>query len=183
MPTPTATTAPSTHPLPRQRPHEPGQEARVRTRYPVTGVGPHHDVGAGHAGLPAQRVNPLFGAPDPLVRELLPADPQDLDFDPADAERMAQLPVGSWVEFTGEDGSAQPAKLSWVSPISRRLLFVNRRGVRFCVASAEELAAMIRSGRLVVREINTAFEHAMHQVLGKLNAQSEQELSFDHFAA
>ena len=113
----------------------------------------------------------------------LSADPQDLDFDPADADRVSQLPVGTWVEFLAEDGSSQPAKLSWVSPISRRLLFVNRRGVRFCVASAEELAAMIRAGRLSIREINTAFEHAMHQVLGKLNANGREELDFEHFAA
>lgn len=113
----------------------------------------------------------------------LSADPQDLDFDPAEADRVAQLPVGTWVEFLAEDGTSQPAKLSWVSPISRRLLFVNRRGVRFCVASAEELAAMIRAGRLSIREINTAFEHAMHQVLGKLNANSREELDFEHFAA
>ena len=114
----------------------------------------------------------------------LSSNPEDLDFDPADAERIAQLAVGSWVEFTGEDGAAQPAKLSWVSPISRRLLFVNRRGVRFCVASAAELAAMMREGRLAIRHVDTAFEHAMHQVLGKLGAGEEGlTLTPEQFAA
>src|SRR5690606_5535515 len=110
------------------------------------------------------------------------SDPTELDFDPADAERIAQLAVGTWVEFTSEDGSCQPAKLSWVSPISRRLLFVNRRGIRFCVASAEELASMMRSGHLAIRQVNTAFEAAMHQVLGKLGAD-DQGLSPAQFAA
>ena len=68
----------------------------------------------------------------------------------------------------GEDHMPQPAKLSWVSPISNRLLFVNRRGMRVCAASAEELAVMLKQGKLTLRQIDTAFERAMTQVLGKL---------------
>ena len=63
-----------------------------------------------------------------------------------------------------------PAKLSWVSPISNRMLFVNRRGLRYCVASPEELAAMMRAGRLNIRQTDAAFEHAMSQVLGRLRS-------------
>ena len=37
----------------------------------------------------------------------------------------------------------EPAKVSWISPISGRLLLVNRRGIRVLVASVEELAAMV----------------------------------------
>jgi len=88
--------------------------------------------------------------------------------DPADVERIRKLEVGNWVEMIGEDGTSQPAKLSWVSPISSRLLFVNRRGMRVCAASAEELALMLKQGKLSLREIDTAFERAMTQVLGKL---------------
>lgn len=113
----------------------------------------------------------------------LSTDPDELDFEADDAERIAQLPVGTWVEFRAEDGSTQPAKLSWVSPISRRLLFVNRRGVRLCVASAEELAAMMREGRLEIREVDTAFERAMHQVLGKLGGDSAEKIDPKQFAA
>ncbi len=91
-----------------------------------------------------------------------------LAVDPADVERIRKLEVGNWVEMIGEDGTSQPAKLSWVSPISSRLLFVNRRGMRVCAASAEELAMMLRQGKLSLREIDTAFERAMTQVLGKL---------------
>lgn len=74
------------------------------------------------------------------------------------------------MQFIDEEGNAQPAKLSWQSPISNRLLFVNRRGLRYCVASAEELAAMIGAKRLVIRQNDAAFEHAMNQVLGRLRA-------------
>jgi hypothetical protein len=94
--------------------------------------------------------------------------------DPADVEKIRKLEVGNWVEMIGEDGSAQPAKLSWVSPISNRLLFVNRRGMRVCAASAEELAVMLKQGKLSLREIDTAFERAMTQVLGKLRESQGQ---------
>lgn len=91
-----------------------------------------------------------------------------LDFDEADAERVRKLQLGAWIQFTEDDGTTVPAKLSWVSPISNRMLFVNRRGLRYCVASPEELAAMMRQGRLNIRQTDAAFEHAMSQVLGKL---------------
>ena len=89
-------------------------------------------------------------------------------FEPAGLEKVRKLEVGSWGEMGGEDGTPQPAKLSWVSPISNRLLFVNRRGMRVCALSAEELATMLAQGKLSLREIDTAFERAMSQVLGKL---------------
>jgi len=91
-----------------------------------------------------------------------------LDFDAADVERIRALELGNWVEFVDGDGNSQPAKLSWISPISSRLLFVNRRGMRLCANSAEELAAMMKQGKLVLREVDSAFERAMGQVLGKL---------------
>lgn len=104
--------------------------------------------------------------PLPPLVESTPAAP--LDVDPADVARLRQLTVGSWVEFVGEDDRAQPGKLSWVSPISARMLFVNKRGARMHVASAEELAAMMKEGKLRLRIADTAFDQAMHQVLGRL---------------
>jgi hypothetical protein len=97
-----------------------------------------------------------------------------LEFDPALAERMRALEVGTWVQLTSESGRVEPAKVSWISPISSRLLFVNRRGIRVLVASAEELAAMAKLGRLQLREGDTAFDDAMHQVMGKLKATAPE---------
>ena len=110
-------------------------------------------------------------APEPTQPAVAKAEPPvivPLDFDLADVERMRQLSVGTWVEFVGEDERSTPGKLSWISPISQRMLFVNRRGARMHVASVEELAAMMKAGRLRLRVADTAFEQAMHQVLGKL---------------
>jgi hypothetical protein len=121
--------------------------------------------------LPA---SPIPAAPEPAAPEIaaihLAAGKDTLDFDPAMAERMRALEVGTWVQLTSESGRVEPAKVSWISPISSRLLFVNRRGIRVLVASAEELAAMAFLGRVQLREAGTAFDDAMHQVMGKLKA-------------
>lgn len=97
-----------------------------------------------------------------------------LDFDPADADRIRRLTIGTWIQFTEDDGTTVPAKLSWISPISSRMLFVNRRGLRYCVASPEELAALMRERKLNIRQTDTAFEHAMSQVLGRLRSGGQE---------
>jgi hypothetical protein len=97
-----------------------------------------------------------------------------LDFDPAMAERLRALEVGSWLQLAGESGKLEQAKVSWISPISSRFLFVNRRGIRVLVASAEELAAMAKQGRLQLRQADTAFEDAMHQIMGRLQSSVAQ---------
>ena len=75
--------------------------------------------------------------------------------------------VNAWLAID-KDNKVQAGKLSWVSPISSRLLFVNRRGVRFCVASPEELAAMVRLGRLRTHQSEDAFDSAMQGVIERL---------------
>lgn len=96
------------------------------------------------------------------------AAPEPPAFDEEDVERIKALGLGAWVEFIGDSDESIPAKLSWISPISSRLLFVTRRGMRHCAASPQELAALIKQGRLHLRIGDSAFEHAMTQVLGRL---------------
>jgi hypothetical protein len=93
------------------------------------------------------------------------------DFDNADADRFRGLEIGTWLDFVDKDGKVQAGKLSWVSPISQRLLFVNRRGVRFCVASPEELAVMVRLGRLRAHIDDGAFDSAMQGVIDRLDTK------------
>ena len=93
-----------------------------------------------------------------------------LDFEASVLARMRELKVGSWVDLTTSTGQLDPAKVSWVSPISGRLLLVNRRGIRVLVASVEELAAMEKLGKLQLREGDTAFEGAMHEVAERLRS-------------
>ena len=124
--------------------------------------------------------SPIPVAPEPAADSAdlqLVAGSATLDFDPAMAERMRAIEIGTWVQLTSESGRVEPAKVSWISPISSRLLFVNRRGIRVLVASAEELAAMARLGRLQLREADTAFDDAMHQVMGRLKAAAPAPVS------
>ena len=94
-----------------------------------------------------------------------------LDFDSSDADHFRALPIGTWLDFIDKDNKLQAGKLSWVSPISSRLLFVNRRGVRFCVASPEELAVMVRLGRLRTHQEEDAFDSAMQGVIDRLDTE------------
>ncbi len=102
---------------------------------------------------------------------LLVASKENLDFDEADVPAIRALKIGTWVDMAGDDEKLHPAKLSWVSPISSRLMFVNRRGVRILVASVEELAAMKKQSKLTLRQQDQVFDQALHRVMGKLQSE------------
>lgn len=104
------------------------------------------------------------------------ASVEDDNFDNADADRFRRMEIGAWLDFVDKDGKVQAGKLSWISPISSRLLFVNRRGVRFCVASPEELAVMVRLGRLRTHVDDGAFDSAMQGVIDRLDPQANTTL-------
>jgi len=88
-----------------------------------------------------------------------------------EAERFRQLPVGSRLEFIDRDGKVEVGKLSWISPISNRLLFVNPRGRRLRVVTPDELVAMQHMGRLRFHDENGAFDNAMQNLVEKLDAE------------
>ncbi|PPV08657.1 hypothetical protein XBLMG947_0231 [Xanthomonas bromi] len=115
---------------------------------------------------------PQVNLPPPAaesVSVVLGAEAMAQSIDSADAERFRAMESGTWLDFVDKDGKVQAGKLSWVSPISQRLLFVNRRGVRFCVASPEELAVMVRLGRLREHINDGAFDSAMQGVIDRLD--------------
>ena len=95
---------------------------------------------------------------------------QALDFDQADADYFKTLAVGTWLQLEGSNGGYSPIKLAWISPISSRLMFVNRRGVRVLVVSVEELAQMKKQGKLIVHVQESVFEQTMDRVLNRLKA-------------
>ncbi len=51
-------------------------------------------------------------------------------------------------------------------------MFVSRRGARLCVASSEQLAAMVRLGRLRLHREEDAFYSAMQSVVDLLDRPS-----------
>ncbi len=111
---------------------------------------------------------PLPPEPTPTLEVI--AGTAELDYDAVMLERIRALQVGSWIQLAGADGVFAPAKISWISPISSRLLLVNRRGIRVLVASAEELAVMVKLDKALLREGGTAFDDAMTQMAGRLQS-------------
>ena len=103
------------------------------------------------------------------------ADNSHLDYDDAVLERVRELKVGDWLQLANADQTFAPAKVSWISPISSRLLLVNRRGIRVLVASTQELAAMVTLDKIRLREGNTAFDDAMHQMVNRLQSVNAAE--------
>ena len=94
------------------------------------------------------------------------ADPASVDA--AWAEFFRALPLGTWLDFVDRAGNVQAGKLAWVSPISGKRMFVNRRGTRFCVAMPEQLAAMVRLERLRLHRDDDAFYSAMQTAVDSL---------------
>jgi hypothetical protein len=118
----------------------------------------------------AQQVPTAPETADAQAGLVMVADKDRLDYNAEDIPVLRALKIGAWVDLAGDDQKLHPAKLSWVSPISSRLMFVNRRGVRVLVASAEELASMKKLGKLVLREQEQVFDQAMHRVMGRLQS-------------
>ncbi len=109
---------------------------------------------------------------EPQVSTIAPADmPTEKQVvDHLDA--AGAITLGKWVDFIGTNGEAQQAKLAWISPISNRLLFVNRRGLKVGLYSLQELAALLAVERLRLHDGVPAFDRAMRTVVEKLGTQT-----------
>lgn len=84
--------------------------------------------------------------------------------DPELAERMRRLQPGDWLRIRNAQGDLVAAKVAWLSPLTGRLLLVDRRGTRVTIASVEELAVLAAEGRLVLAEDARPFDEAMRRV-------------------
>lgn len=83
-------------------------------------------------------------------------------------EAALQMKVGNWIEFIDENGSRERAKLSWISPISSKYLFVNRRGLKVCDKSVAALAIELRRGSAVLLEEVPLFDRALDAIVERL---------------
>ncbi|MEO9078455.1 MAG: DUF1631 domain-containing protein [Rhodanobacter sp.] len=90
--------------------------------------------------------------------------------------QVQALQPGNWLEFSLADEPAARAKLSWISPMSGRYLFVNRRGLKVADYSPQELAVLFADGQARVLAANALFDRAMSAIVGKLS-QPESEVS------
>jgi hypothetical protein len=91
-----------------------------------------------------------------------------LEFDPAIAARMRRLRPGQGLRLVDEDGRETAARVAWISPLTSRLLIVNRRGARKMVVSPEELAVLVGNGQAIVRSVDAPFDEAMKQLWQRL---------------
>jgi len=93
------------------------------------------------------------------------------DADDECLKQAKEMKVGTWVEFTDANtGSKERAKLSWISPISSKYLFVNRKGLKVSDKTVFALAAEIRRGHAVVLEEVPLFDRALDAIVERLKA-------------
>ncbi|MGN6321425.1 MAG: DUF1631 domain-containing protein [Dyella sp.] len=143
-----------------------------------------HQLGES-AQTPAQPAAEAAPAPLPIPESIQPIaeSVEDLE-DPASAEPPADtvtpevreqlehvkaLKPGTWLEFSGQEEHFERAKLSWISPMSGRYLFVNRRGLKVGDYSPYELATVMAEGRARVLASNALFDRAMDAIVDRLS--------------
>ncbi len=102
-----------------------------------------------------------------------PETPADVPPEDEHLQAVRELKVGSWIEFVDASGQRERAKLSWISPISAKYLFVNRRGLKVCDKTVRALAAELRDGSAVVLEEVPLFDRALDAIVARLRHSSE----------
>ena len=99
------------------------------------------------------------------------AQPEGYDADDEYLKQAKAMKVGTWVELTDPaTGTKERAKLSWISPISSKYLFVNRKGLKVSDKTVFALAAEIRRGHAVILEEVPLFDRALDAIVERLKA-------------
>ncbi len=81
------------------------------------------------------------------------------------------MKVGMWVEFNNADnGTKERAKLSWISPITGKYLFVNRKGLKVADKTVFALATEMRRGSTIMLEEVPLFDRALDAIVARLKA-------------
>jgi hypothetical protein len=122
---------------------------------------------------------PIPDSIQPLVQTAPDFDDDNLGFaspeittDSPEYRQVEALQSGTWLELTLADDSSTRAKLSWISPMTGRYLFVNRRGLKVADYAPRELAALLKQGKARVLAANALFERAMSAIVDRLSHPS-----------
>ena len=83
-------------------------------------------------------------------------------------EKHRQWKTGQWIMFHRPGGDVVRAKLSWVSPITGRYLFVNQAGGKALERTPAELAMDLIGERLELLQDEEMFSRAMSAVASRL---------------
>lgn len=169
-----------------------GQKVETRSAKDVIehNVAAPAPVSASDSGDPVQAMDAAAGfAPQSPVEEIVlssePAGEAEVapDADDDVVRSVRELKVGTWLEFIEENGQRERAKLSWISPISSKYLFVNRRGLKVCDKTVYGLATDLRRGSAVVLEEVPLFDRALDAIVARLRHASEGEEAAQPVAA
>ena len=114
--------------------------------------------------------DPLQAAGDSVLTALEEDAAPVETVDERHAQQVRELKVGTWIEFTDAQGNKERAKLSWISPISSKYLFVNRKGLKVADKTAVQLAAEIGAGRATVLEEVPLFDRALDAIVERLKS-------------
>lgn len=106
---------------------------------------------------------------DTTPPESIEDDLAEAPLDSPEWHQVQALQPGTWLEFCLPDEAMTRAKLSWISPMSGRYLFVNRRGLKVADYSPQELTVLITDGRARVLAANALFDRAMSAIVTKLS--------------
>ncbi|MFA6231312.1 MAG: DUF1631 domain-containing protein [Rhodanobacter sp.] len=94
-------------------------------------------------------------------------------------QQVQALQAGNWLEFCPPNEAMNRAKLSWISPMSGRYLFVNRRGLKVADYPPQELAVLFGNGQARLLAANALFDRAMSAIVGKLSQPDANEAASD----
>ena len=110
----------------------------------------------------------------PTVSAAREEDIDELAADDPHRLQVEALQPGTWLEFLLPDETMARAKLSWISPMSGRYLFVNRRGLKVADYHPHELAALFSEGQARVLAANALFDRAMTAIVGRLRQTDDK---------
>jgi hypothetical protein len=158
-----------------------GQKVETRSAKEViaSNAAPAADAGAGIsvASAPAATQSPVeevvlgSGAVD---EDEAAASAAAVEHEDEHVVAVRELKVGTWIEFVDTAGARERAKLSWISPISSKYLFVNRRGLKVCDKTVVALAGELRAGQAIVLEEVPLFDRALDAIVARLRHASDE---------
>jgi hypothetical protein len=119
----------------------------------------------------------VIATPETLKETEVSKPPEPTPEDSPEVQRVRALKVGTWVEFEADSERPERAKLSWISPISGKYLFVNRRGLKVADKTLDQLAGELGSGKTVVLEELPLFDRALDAIVARLRESQGDKAS------
>lgn len=130
------------------------------------------DTGNEDVVLPIpESIQPILDSdsPEDAAQAGIEADPAAAAMNGSGYEQVEQLKPGTWLEFCPTGDAITRAKLSWISPMSGRYLFVNRRGLKVGDYAPHELVAALAAGSARVLPSEPLFDRAMGAIVDRLS--------------